>query len=123
MSHEEFRPQVARVWGQLIDIIMIYTDIDFEYRSQLSTTFNLTVNKPIILTHARRRNKYWKAYPYIDLLQSTVKISCISWDSSTSVHHWVMAVKPLKNILLHQTKHSFIEYSPESVGKRRLKAT
>jgi len=38
------------------DGYMIYTDIDFEYNSQLSTTFNLTVNKPIILTHARRRD-------------------------------------------------------------------
>ena len=28
---------------------MKYTYIDFEYHTQLSTTFNLTVNKPIIL--------------------------------------------------------------------------
>jgi len=35
-----------------VDRYMMYTDIDFEYHSQLSTTFNLTVNKPIILTHA-----------------------------------------------------------------------
>jgi len=32
-------------------MFMMYTDIDFEYHSQLSTTFNLTVNKPIILIH------------------------------------------------------------------------
>jgi len=68
-----------------VDRYVMYTDIDFEYHSQLSTTFNLTVNKPIILTHARRRDKYCRAYPYI--LQGTVKISCISWDSSTRVHH------------------------------------
>jgi len=63
----------------------MYTDIDFEYLSQLSTTFNLTVIKSIILTHTRRRDKYCRANPYI--LQGTVKISCISWDSSTRVHH------------------------------------
>jgi len=39
-----------------MDRYMMYTDIDFEYHSKLSTTFNLTVNKPIILTHARRRD-------------------------------------------------------------------
>jgi len=40
-----------------IDGYLMYTDMDFiEYHSQLSTTFNLTVNKPIILTHARKRD-------------------------------------------------------------------
>jgi len=57
------------------------TDIDIEYHLQLSTTSNLTVNKSIILTHAKRRDLYCRAYPYI--LQGTVKFSCISSDSST----------------------------------------
>jgi len=35
---------------------MMYTDIDYEYHSQLSTTFNLKLKNPIIHTHARRRN-------------------------------------------------------------------
>jgi len=35
-----------------VDRYMMYTDIDFEYHSQLSTT----VNKPIILEHARSRD-------------------------------------------------------------------
>jgi len=39
-----------------VDRYMMYTDIDFEYHSQLSTTFNLTLNKPIFLTQARRRD-------------------------------------------------------------------
>ena len=42
------------VQGQINQII--YIDIDCEYHLQLSTAFNLTVNKPIILTHARRRD-------------------------------------------------------------------
>jgi len=36
---------------------MMYTNIDLEYHSHLLTTFNLTVDKPIILTDARR-DKY-----------------------------------------------------------------
>jgi len=53
--------------------IMMYTDIDFEYHSQHSTSFNLTVNKPILLKHTRRRDKYCRAYPYI--LQGTAQSS------------------------------------------------
>jgi len=34
----------------------MYTDVDFGYHSHLSTTFYLTLNYPIILTHARRRD-------------------------------------------------------------------
>jgi len=86
MSHEECRPQVARVWGQYIDIWCIQILI----LSTTTTTFNLTVNKPKILTHAKRRDFYCRAYQYI--LQVTVKISSISWDSSTRVHHCVMAL-------------------------------
>jgi len=56
-----------------VDRYVMYTDIDFEYYLQLSTTFNLTVNKPIILAHARKRDQYCRANPYI--LQGTVKIS------------------------------------------------
>jgi len=87
MSHEECRPQVARVWGQLIWCIQIL--ILSRYHSQLLTTFNQTVNKLIILTHAIRDlfiYYYCRAYTYI--LQGTA--SCISWVSSTRVHHWVM---------------------------------
>jgi len=68
-----------------VDRYIMYTDINFEYHSQLPTTFSLTVNKPIIHTHARRRDEYCRAYPYIR--QGTVKTPCISWDSSTRVHH------------------------------------
>jgi len=64
---------------------MMYTGIDFEYHSQLPTTFNLTVIKPIILTHAMRRDKYCRACPYI--FQGTALIPYISWDSSTRVQH------------------------------------
>jgi len=93
MSHEECRPQVARVWGQLIINKMF---ADFEYHS-LWTTFNLTVNKPIILTHAKRRDfKYYRAYPYI--LQGTVNISCILLDSSTRVRHWVIPLSCFMNM-------------------------
>jgi len=63
----------------------MYTDIDLDYHSHLSTTFNLTVDKPIILTDVRRRDKFCRAYTY--MLKGTVKISCISWDSSTRGHH------------------------------------
>ena len=41
----------------LVDGYMIYTDIGLEYHSHLSTTYNRTVDKPIILTYARRRYK------------------------------------------------------------------
>jgi len=37
-----------------VDRYMMYRNIEFENHS-LFATFNLTVNKPIILTHARRR--------------------------------------------------------------------
>jgi len=39
-----------------VDRYLMYTDIDLEYHSQLSTTFNQTVNEPRILTHAMRRD-------------------------------------------------------------------
>ena len=41
-----------------VERYIMYTNIDFEYHLhvQLSTTFNITINKPIILTHAMRRN-------------------------------------------------------------------
>jgi len=39
-----------------VDGYMMYTDIDLEYLSHLSTSFNPTVDKPIILTDARRRD-------------------------------------------------------------------
>jgi len=64
-------------------MMYMYTDINFEYNSQLSTTLNQTGTKALILTLAKRRDQYCRAYPYI--LQGTVKISCISWDSSTRV--------------------------------------
>jgi len=38
-----------------VDRYMMFIDIDFEYHFQLSLTCNITVNKQIILTHARRR--------------------------------------------------------------------
>jgi len=41
-----------------VDRYMMYIDIDFVYHSQLSTTFNQTVNKPIILTHAWIRDQF-----------------------------------------------------------------
>jgi len=34
------------------------TDIAFEYHSHISTTFELTLNLPIILTPAGRRDQY-----------------------------------------------------------------
>ena len=55
-----------------VERYMMYTDIDFENNLQFSTTFNLTVIKPIILTHARRRDQYCRAYPYI--LQGTTHV-------------------------------------------------
>jgi len=55
MSHEKMQGTDGKCLRPM-DRYMMYTDIDFEYHSQLSTTFNLTVNKPIILTHARRRD-------------------------------------------------------------------
>jgi len=89
MTHVQRRMQTTCGKGlRPVDRYMMYTDIDFKYHSQLSTAFNLTVNyKPIILTHARRRDWYCRAYPFI--LQVTVKISR---DSSTRVHHLVMAL-------------------------------
>jgi len=39
-----------------VDGYMMYTDIDLEYHSHLSSTFNPTVDIPIILTDARRRD-------------------------------------------------------------------
>jgi len=68
---------VAEVSGQLMDIMM-YTDIDFEYHSQLSTTVNLTVDLPIILHMLGEEIS--TAGP-IHIYQGTVKISCITWDS------------------------------------------
>jgi len=35
---------------RLFDGYMMYTDIDFRYHSHISTTFNLTLNNPLILT-------------------------------------------------------------------------
>jgi len=64
------------------------TYIDLEYHSHLWIIFNPTVDKPIIFTHARRRDKQWRAYPYT--IQGTDKMSCFSWDSSTRGHHWVI---------------------------------
>jgi len=89
-----------------VDRYMMYTDIDIEYHSQCLTTFNLTVNKSIILTHARRKYLYCRAYPYT--LQGTVKIPCISWDSSTRVHHWVMA---LRDTLCRMTLNSLTVFN------------
>ena len=57
-----------------VERYMMYTDIDFENNLQFPTTctFNLTVIKPIILTHSRRRDQYCRAYPYI--LQGTTHV-------------------------------------------------
>jgi len=47
--------QVTCVWTlRPFDGWMMYTDIECEYHSHLSTTFNLTLNCPPILTHARK---------------------------------------------------------------------
>ena len=65
------------------DGYMMYTDIDCKYHS-LSTTFNLTLNCPLILTHAKRIDQY------IIYISVTVRIS---WQIATGVHHCVMAWK------------------------------
>ena len=36
----------------------MYTDIDWEYHSHLSTTLNITLNCPLIITHARGIDQY-----------------------------------------------------------------
>jgi len=41
-----------------IDGYMMYKDNDFENYSHFSAKFNLTLNKPIILTHARKSDQY-----------------------------------------------------------------
>ena len=38
--------------------IIMYTDIDLEYHSHLSTSFSPTVDKPLIHTDARRSDYY-----------------------------------------------------------------
>jgi len=46
MTHVPRRMQTIGGKGlRPVDKYMMYTDIDFEYHSQLSTIFNLTVNK------------------------------------------------------------------------------
>jgi len=40
-----------------VDGFVIYIDMDFEYFSQLSPTFNSTDDKPIIITHATCRRR------------------------------------------------------------------
>ena len=47
--HEYLRP---------LDGYMMYTDIDFEYHSHISTTFNLTLNQPVMVTHVRSRDQF-----------------------------------------------------------------
>ena len=42
-------------YSRPVDGYIMYIDIDFEFHS-LSTTFNLTLNKPILLTHTSRRD-------------------------------------------------------------------
>jgi len=56
MTHVPLKKQTTGGRGlRPVDGYIMYTDIDFEYNSQLSTTFNLTVDKPKILTHDRRK--------------------------------------------------------------------
>jgi len=39
-----------------VDGCMMYTDTDFECHSNLSATFSLTLNKPVLYAHTRRRD-------------------------------------------------------------------
>jgi len=41
-----------------VDGYIMYTDTDLKYHSLISTTFNSTLNKPVILTHALKKGKY-----------------------------------------------------------------
>ena len=43
-------------YSRPVDGYIMYIDIDFEFHSHLSTTFNLTLNKPILITHTSRRD-------------------------------------------------------------------
>jgi len=44
-----------------LDGSMMYTGIDCESHSQLLTAFHLTLNYPLILTHAMRSDQYCRA--------------------------------------------------------------
>jgi len=55
MTHVPCRMQTTGKALRPVDRYMMFIDIDFEYHFQLSLTCNITVNKQIILTHARRR--------------------------------------------------------------------
>jgi len=67
-------------------------------------TFNLTLNKPILLTHTNIRDKYWRAFTYI--LYSTVKSSCITKGK-------VKQRSSLRNTLYinHSIKYSYLLFS------------
>ena len=44
-----------------IDGSMMYTGIDCEYNSHLVTTFHFTLDSPLIRTHARISDQYFRA--------------------------------------------------------------
>jgi len=73
-------------------MMYMYTDLDLEHHSHLSTTINPTSRSIIILTYARRSDWYLRAYPSI--LHGTVKMACFSWGGSTSGHHNVIRLNP-----------------------------
>ena len=55
-------------------VMQIYTDINLEYHSQLSTTFNITVNKPIYLTEGLVQNYCNYIILYKELQQFCTKL-------------------------------------------------